>query len=153
MSIESDEERSTRYEGYSDFNVVSRNVANAVDNAVDSYAQIQSLHCEGKNVKPELAAEGSAHILGAALRLLPELKADSESVEKYEQMLEDWDGDDGYIERLKGTSLISSSPDWLGDFVVDIRAAAWHLGYLKAGRSVEQELEDPVERDVEKLFE
>jgi len=149
MSIDNNGERSTRYEGYSDYNVVSRNVANSVDNAVDAYARVQSRHSEGARVKPDLAAEGSAHILGAALRLLPEIEQDEQA---YEELLEEWTGDDGYIARLKRTSLVSECPEWLGDFVVEIRRAGWQLGYLRAGRMGKEEPDDIAERDTEEMF-
>jgi hypothetical protein len=144
-------DRPTRYEGYSDFSHVSRSVASAVDDAVEAYALIQSHHSEGARVTPQTAAEAAAHILGAALKLKPELENDLDD-ETYHEILDRWEGDDGYIERLKQTSLSSRCPEWLGHLVHDIRTAGFELGYLQAGRTVKTEPDDPVEADTEAMF-
>jgi hypothetical protein len=142
----------SRYEGFSDYNKVSRSVAESIDDAVDAYALIQSSHAEDERVKPDLAAEGAGRILGAAIRLLPELEQDQDDVKEYGELLDDWKGDEGYIERLKDVRLSRDCPDWLGEFVVQIRRAGWELGYLQAGRTVKQEPDDPVEADTEAMF-
>lgn len=152
MSSEA-EERSTRYEGFADYSAVSRSVSNAVENAVDAYAMIQSRHSEGARVTPDQAAEASAHILGAALKLLPELEDDLDDVEEYQEILERWKGDDGFIERLKAESLSSRSPEWLGQFAVDIRRAGFELGYLRAGRQTDTENVSWKDGDVSAMFE
>lgn len=152
MSIDSDSNRSTQYEGYSDYSAVSRNVSTAVDEAVEAYALIQSHHTEGARVSPETGAEAAAHILGAALKLQPELENDRDQNDTYDNMLDSWQGDDGYIERLKTTPLSSNCPDWIGEFVVDIREAGFELGYLKAGRETDRGPDDVVERDAEQMF-
>jgi len=150
--MSSDYDTGSRYEGFSDYNKVSRSVAESIDDAVDAYALIQSRHTEDKPVKPDLAAEGAGRILGAAIRLLPELEQDSDDVEEYGELLGDWAGEEGYIERLKDARLSRDCPGWLGEFVVQIRRAGWELGYLQAGRTVKQEPDDPVERDSEAMF-
>jgi hypothetical protein len=134
--------RETRYEGFADYTSVSRSVAQDIENAVDAYAMIQSRHSEGARVTADQAAEAAGHILGAALKLLPELEADRETVEEYDAMLGRWQGDDGFIERVRRTQFTATSPEWLGQFAVDIRRAGFMLGYLKAGREVDQEAED-----------
>jgi len=142
----------SRYEGFSDYNKVSRSVAESIDDAVDAYALIQSSHAEDERVKADLAAEGAGRILGAAIRLLPELEQDKDDVEEYGELLDDWTGDEGYIEQLKDARLSRDCPDWLGEFVVQIRRAGWELGYLQAGKTVKQESGDPVEDDTEAMF-
>jgi len=146
------ESRPTRYEGYSDFTTVSRSVAEAVDNAVDAYSMIQSRHSEDARVSPDHAAEASAYILASALKLLPELEQDYDDVDEYQEILDAWKGDDGYIERLKEVSLTTQCPQWLGEFILEIRRAGWQLGYLQAGRTVKQEPDDPLETDTEAMF-
>jgi hypothetical protein len=153
MSSDRDTGRTTRFEAYPDYSSVSRSVAKSVDDAIDAYSKMQSRHAEGARVTADQAAEGSAHILSAALTLLPELEDDRESVEEYDKILNRWQGENGYIERLKRTSLGTESPEWLGQFIVDIRRAGFQLGYLKAGTQTETDSEDVVERDVESMFE
>lgn len=145
-------ERATRYEGFSDYQSVSRSVAAAVEEAVDAYAIIQSKHCEGERVQPPQAAEASSKILAAALKLLPELEQGLDETEEGQELAEKWSGDDGFIERLKSARLATESPEWLGEFVVEIRRAAWELGYLQAGRTVKEEPDDPVEAETEAMF-
>lgn len=153
MSSERDTGRTTRFEAYPDYSAVSRAVAQSIEDAVDAYSKMQSRHSEGARVTPDQAAEASAHILGAALKLLPELEDDRETVEQYDEILTRWEGDNGFIERLKQTSLSSRSPEWLGQFTVDIRRAGFELGYVKAGTQKEEDSEDVVERDAESMFE
>jgi len=80
----------TRWEGYSDYERVSINIAEAVDRAMDSYARINGLHAEGAKVRAETAAEARANILSAGLRLVPELANDRDDVREYDRMLSDW---------------------------------------------------------------
>jgi hypothetical protein len=145
-------DRATRYEGFSDFQSVSQSVAAAVEEAVDAYAIIQSKHAEGARVRPPQAAEAASKILGAALKLLPELEQGLDETKEGQELAEQWTGDDGFIERLKAARLATESPDWLGDFVVQIRRAAWELGYLQAGTTVKEEPDDPVEAETEAMF-
>lgn len=135
----SDETGATRWEGYSDYQRVSINIAEAVDRALDNYAHLDGKHAEGARVDPELAAEARASILSAALRLVPELRADRQTVEEYDRMLGDWgvldDDGRGYVDQLDAATLQSECPEWLFQFVLDIRVAGWKLGYLQAGRN------------------
>lgn len=135
----------TRWEGYANYQSVSFRVAESVDQAIDAYSQIESAHTEGARINPEFAAEARSQILSAAVRLYPELEQDRESVDLYDQILGRWEGQDGYLEKFSETSLRRSFPGWLVHFVIDIRSAAWELGYLQAGRRAKSEPEDPVE--------
>jgi len=49
--------------------------------------------------------------------------------------------------------LDSGSPQWLYTFVVQIREAAWELGYLQAGRTHKAEEGDPEEQEPLAMFE
>ena len=155
----------TTWEGYSDYESVSKRVAKSVEEAIEAYAFIQSLHSENARVQASRAAEAKARILSAGLRLVPELENDKETVEQYEEILDRWQTDDelnidaatpddlGYIRRLDRIALRDECPEWLHQFAIDIRRSAWELGYLQAGRTVSEEEEDLVERDTEALFE
>jgi hypothetical protein len=145
--------RATRYEGFSDYHQVSQSVAIAVDEAVDAYAVIQSKHAEGERIQVTQAAEASSKLLGASLKLLPELEEGLGETDEGQELVDDWTGEDGYIERLKRTRLSNDCPEWLGEFAVQIRRAAWNLGYLQAGRTVKEDPDDPVEAETEAMFE
>ena len=150
----------SHWQAYGDYQSVSQRVAQSIDDAIDAYAQIQSLHQEGARVKSEPAAEARSRILSAALKLIPELEHDKQ---KHSEILERWQTDGsvasedddelGFVKRLNTVQLTRSCPDWLHQFVIDIRTAGWELGYLKAGRSVDEEPDDIEDRDTERLFE
>jgi len=137
MSIDADEpdvdEPATRYQGYTDYRKVSGSVAESVENAVEAYAILRSKYKEGARVSAEFAAKASARILAASLKLLPELREES-FIDDYQDIVDNWEGDDGYIRTLEQTPLVERCPGWLHQFVREIRRAGWLLGYLKAGR-------------------
>lgn len=145
-----------RYEGYSDYSSVSSRVATSIDRAVDSYSTLDALHTENARIRPNAAAEIRRHILAAALKLKPELEAntvggsnDDEDIQA--EILDRWVGEEGFIERFRETSLQDDCPDWLYDFVNDIRRAGWEIGYLQAGRTVDDGIDSP-EDTVRDLF-
>lgn len=145
------------YHGFSDFQFVSRRVAIAVDDAISAYALLESIQVEGAGVEPQQVAEARARIVGAAMRLVPEMEAERDDDEKpYDQILTKWqDGaedTDGYLNEIQDVSLYDSHPPWLRDFVTDIRRAAWHIGYLKAGKRASSGPET-IEQEVETIFE
>lgn len=150
--MSSDLNTDTRYEGFSDYKSVSRSIAETINNAVNAYARIQSLHAENAKVSTQMGAEASTHILSASLNLLVEIEDDKESVDEYQEIFNRWTGDDGLIERLKTTRLSLECPEWLDQLIIDIRTAGFELGYLQAGRTSKQEPDDPVERDTEAMF-
>lgn len=161
MSSESQDPTTTkRWEGYSDYQSVSNRVAAAIDDAIDAYAYIEALHIEDARIRQREAAEARSRIVGATIKLLPELEqnssnADGDSV--YGEILERWtgspDGDDGLLEKLKSVRLRSECPDWLGQLVRDIRKAGWEIGYLQAGRTVSESNLDPNEEQARSMFE
>jgi len=161
MSENGKELSRTRYEGYSDYRSVSQRMAQSIDNAIEAYAKIQSLHTEGARVKPQLAANAKSQIQGAAMRLVPELRNDEE---QYEEILERWSpgkeisnqtsmDEMGYLQRIRYTQLTNECPEWLHEFVLDIRTAGWEVGYLRAGQTVDEGPDDVVERESDNLFE
>ena len=143
----------TRWEGYSDYQLVSKRVGKSVHNAIEAYARLDSLHAEGAQVPPETAAKARSHMFAAALKLVPELRRDADEVDLYEEILDRWEGDDGYLRnQLHNTRLQTGSPGWLFQFVLDIRRAAWELGYLQAGRERKGEPDDPLEAETNDMF-
>lgn len=125
------------FDRYTDYRHISIQVADAVNSAVQSYALVDSLHVEGASFQPIQAAQARADILAAAMMLRIELedeRDDDAADETFGEIVDEWAGEEGYIRQLQQTSLYDECPDWLHEFVADIRRAAWHLGYLKAGR-------------------
>lgn len=161
----------TEWDGYSDYQAVSRSVAKSIDDAIDAYAWIQSLHRENVTVSSAPAADASADIKAAALRLYVEMQQEHDAGnDEYDEILARWgfdvnddDGEDehtigteaatdGLISALHEVELQSSMPGWMLDLVTDIRTAGWKLGYLQAGRRSEKRPEDPVEGDAREMF-
>jgi hypothetical protein len=145
------------WEGYSDYQYISYQIASSIQDAIDSYARLQSLHDESAKVRAEHAASARRPILAAAMNLLPELEHNQNSKEIYERMVADWtesgvEDDTGYIEALRSANLQVDCPDWLYDFVSDMRKAGWELGYLQAGRYQDDE-EDDAEASAREMLE
>jgi hypothetical protein len=146
----------TTWEGYSDYREISLRTAESIDRALEAYALVDSAHTEGDSLAPRDAAEARADILACAIKLIPELRNDREDVDLYDEILDRWtdglDDEVGYVSRLDEVSLRRTCPSWLFQFVLDMRAAGWHLGYLQAGRT-ETEYADPVEEEASSMFE
>jgi len=148
----------TRWDGYSDYQIVSKRVGKSVHNAIEAYARLDSLHTEGANISPQVAAAARAQMYSAALTLVPELRRDApgkdnEGVELYGEILSRWQGEDGILrDKIHGARLSQEMPGWMFQFVVDIRTAAWELGYLQAGREIKGEPDDPVEAETTDMF-
>lgn len=163
----------TEWEGYSNYEAVSRSVAKATDDAVDAYAWLQSLHREDASVRAQAAADASADIIAAALRLYVEMQQEhQEGNDEYDEILARWgfdvndddvDGDDrisigtdeaedGFIAELHGVQLQSSMPAWMLQLVTDIRTAGWKLGYLQAGRRSTKDHDDPIENHARSML-
>lgn len=147
-----DPDRDTRFEGFSDFKFVSRRMAEAIDDATDATELVGSLYAEGAQLNPREVAIARSKILAAAMRLRPEMIANKNSNERYEAILDDWEGDDGYIKRFRDTSLYDEFPEWLPEFSNQIRVAGFMLGYLKAGREVDTEEEQFSGSEVDNLL-
>lgn len=165
-----------RFEGYSHYKTISSSIAESIDEALDAYARLEASHAEGTKISAKEAAWARSRIKLAALKLAPELRGDAHHNEQYRKMLARWHGgfefvnddgegetvdpefptpaaDGGYFEALKEIRLQQQCPDWLEDWVIDIRTAGWEIGYLQAGRSVspEPDVPDPDE-EFEEMF-
>lgn len=167
MAADADQggKRTERYEGFADYYSVSQRIARSIDEAVQEYATIQRTHAENGRVNFDGAG---GRILAAALRLLPELKdqRDTEN-DVYDEILVRWLDDependdlvvepeppmDGAIEQLMNARLKQGCPEFLHQFVIDIRRAGWELGYLQAGRHEAEEDVEWGEVDVRDMF-
>lgn len=154
MSTESDDYVET-WEGYSDYEFVSRRMSIAIDEAVDAYSKIRAMHREGARIRPQPAAKARSRIYAAALRVLVEMEG--QDGEKYTKILDRWkreddDDEDGYLDRLDTVQLQTRCPDWLYQMVKDIRTAGWELGYLQAGRKNRERTDDSPEAEASEMF-
>lgn len=130
----------TKWDAYSDFALVSKWVTESISDAMDAYATIDNAVMTGEKLQTTKRTDLRSDILSAAMRLQVELESERDRGADYaEEILDRWEGEEGYIERFRGTSFVNNSPDWLKDLVTDIRRAGWELGYLKAGRREEAE--------------
>lgn len=166
MATSDDDGGGRKWDGYSDFATVSSRIGNNVFNAIDAYADIHSLHAEDARPKQREAARARAEILSAAMSLMPELEDQDENANNDEisNILDRWkkgrggaaDGidvpQDGFIKAYKNMRLRDNDPDWLYQFVIDIRRAGWELGYLKAGRHEETGEQEFEPRDVTEIL-
>jgi hypothetical protein len=156
MSTDSRNETETKWEGFADYQRVSIRIGQSIDDALDSYAELDSRHQEGAQVSADVAASARRDILSAAMRLIPELKNDREVDDApYDDILTRWEGgveEDGYLKRLNEVNLTRSCPAWLFQMALDIRMAGWHLGYLQAGKTESQDPDDPTNMQVNKML-
>lgn len=151
--MSTDDDRGSRWEGYSDYRVVSGRIARTIEDAVEAYAVIDARHSEGASVSPELASDARASIMAAAMMLQHEMERERGDDEKpYDEILSRWEGEEGFLRQMDTVQLRQVRPAWLHEMVLDIRRAGWELGYLQAGRTESQEPEDPVEADAEAMF-
>lgn len=162
------EDANTRFEGYSDYQQVSKSIAQSVDNAMEAYAWAQSVDVEsvgGDDVNVSLA-QARADILSAALKLYPEMQVEHhKGNHEYDEFLHRWGWDpadseldvDGepevlFLPEFNELSLWGGVPDWMLDFVMDIRTVGIKLGYLRAGRRERLPDDDPVQAEAEHML-
>ena len=142
-----------RWEGYSDYRLVSGRIARTIEDAVEAYAVIDARHSEGATVSPDLASDARASIMAAAMMLQHEMERERDDADKpYDEILSRWEGEEGLLQKMDGIQLRKVRPGWLHKMVLDIRRAGWELGYLQAGRTGSREPEDSVEAEAEAMF-
>lgn len=161
----------TEWQSYSDYATVTKRIAESIDDAVDAYASIRARHAADAAVPPDHAAEARGRILAAALRLEVELRenieADADDLpdspaavaeDKYAEILVRWingdgNGTHGYFDEIDAVELREECPEWLGQFVRDIRTAGWRLGYLRAGETTKKTPDDASDEQVKAMME
>lgn len=140
----------SEWDGFSDYRSVSERVGKSVHDAVRAYATIQAMHSEGARVSHSDAARAKSDILAAATMLKVEIEQSGVSGEIVDEAEESWAGDDGRVAQLRRTRLSDGCPEWLGEFVEQVRAVAWKIGYIRAGRWENED--DSIEGQVESAF-
>jgi len=156
-----DSESTTRWEGYSNYQYVSQQIAAKVSDAVESYAVLQSAGREGAKLDPREYMFARANILDAAMSLKVEVEKEANSNEDddvYDEIIDRWEtggdeAEDGFIHAFHSHSIKNDGvPGWLFTFVEDIRLAAWELGYLQAGRTVSESNLEPADEQAKDMF-
>jgi len=141
-----DDGSTTHWDGYSDYQTVSQRITQSIHDAIEAAATIERAHQETARVDNEEAARAGSRIMAAAINVQTELQAYEDENDQYEELLAKFDGSDGYVHRFRTTQLHKECPDWLYEFVVDIRRAGFELGYLQAGREeTERETTGPTD--------
>lgn len=161
-----DEASIQRWEGYSDYEVVSKRIGRKVANAIEAYSVLQAAGAERAELQPHEYTHARAKILDAAMSLKVEIEREA-AVEPpnsedniYTPIVGRWsDGDDknapqGYIAEFMQLSISQDGrvPGWVFGFVEDIRLAAFELGYLQAGRTTSKG-GNAIDEDVNAMFE
>jgi hypothetical protein len=156
-----DGDAATKWEGYSNYEYVSRQITRKVSRAIEAYSLLQSAGAERSNLDDFEYTEARSMILDAAMSLKVEIEREAAAQGNgsvFADIEERWtEGDEtidqGYIHAFHQLSVQDDGvPGWVFTFVSDIRLAAWELGYLQAGRKVENNDLGPVEEDVNEMF-
>jgi len=143
----------TRWHGYADYQNVSRRIAQSITMATEAYTTIQRAHEEEARVSVEEASRAGSRILAPALLLKQHMDRDRDAVDDYDKILDRWEGDDGYLNRIRTVQLHQECPGWLWQFVEDLNYAGLELGYLAAGRKEKEEAPIDSEDDaVKEMF-
>lgn len=129
------DERRSEWEAYADYQSVSERVAENIDDAIDALCYLESVKDAGYKPKPGEEADYRALVLTAATSLKTELENERDSKTVYDEILNRWEGEDGYINRFREVDVINHTAGaWMYQFADDLHRAGWELGYLKAGR-------------------
>jgi hypothetical protein len=128
-----------KWDGFSDYNDVSRRIVNAVDLAAECEATLRSRHREGAKISPELASELRSGIQSAINKVYPEIEREAERDEIYRKYKRRLDGEEdaasGLIDAFHQANFQTQAPNEINDLVKVLRKAAWELGYYQAGRT------------------
>lgn len=170
MSVpeEQREGRESKFSAYSNYRSVTGSIAGAIDEAGDAYAYASARKAEGKSLRSDDAVRLRQYMKKAALMLLPELRANAEADDVYDDILARWeedgtsggvaaDGGDEWPPYLRGIEQVQLRgpqplPPWLEQFVRDIRRAGWEIGHLQAGEKKESHKGDHIEDQVDKML-
>lgn len=153
MTDENTDGPGTEYDGFANYESVSNRIEETIYASIEAYARLGQADPSQYKIGREEERHLRAEILTAALIMEIEIEEHASAGEEWaEDILGRWSGEDGYIDRLRQAPSGEAARDWCRQFVTDIRRAGVRLGYLKAGREVEQEDEladaDPYDSDI-----
>jgi hypothetical protein len=125
----------SEWEAYADYKSVSDRVAEHIDDAIDALCYLESSKDAGYKPDPDEEADYRAVVLTAATSVKTELENERDLKTVYDEILNRWEGEDGYINRFREVDVTGYGRDgWMYQFAEDLHRAGWELGYLKAGR-------------------
>jgi hypothetical protein len=153
MTDKNTDESGTEYDGFANYESVSNRIEETIYASIEAYARLGQADPSQYKIGREEERHLRAEILTAALIMEIEIEEHASAGEEWaEDILGRWSGENGYIDRLRQAPSGEAARDWCRQFVTDIRRAGVRLGYLKAGREVEQEDEladaDPYDSDI-----
>lgn len=166
VDADDQEQAIQRWEGYSDYEVVSKRIGRKVSNAIEAYSVLQGAGAERAELSDYEYTRARAKILDAAMNLKVEIEREAANEPPnsdeniYTPIVDRWtegtdeNASDGYINAFMALSISRGGrvPGWVFTFVEDIRRAAWELGYLQAGRVSGKE-GIGIDEDVNAMFE
>ena len=143
----------TEYDGFANYETVANRIEETIYASIEAYAYLGQAEPSQVKIGRQEERQLRAEILTAALIMEIEIEEHASAGEEWaEDILGRWSGENGYIDRLRQAPSGEAARDWCRQFVTDIRRAGVRLGYLKAGREVEQEDEaakaDPYDGEV-----
>ena len=153
MTDENTDEPQTEYDGFANYETVANRIEETIYASIEAYAYLGQAEPSQVKIGRQEERQLRAEILTAALIMEIEIEEHASAGEEWaEDILGRWSGEGGYIDRLRQAPSGEAARDWCRQFVTDIRRAGVRLGYLKAGREVEQEDEaakaDPYDGEV-----
>jgi len=134
---ESEPESSTTWDGYTDYQHVSGRVSDEIHDAFAAAGFLSQFHQVGGEYEAHEIASASARLISAAYMVDEQLDYFSNGDDEYQEILDEWRGEDGRIQKLHEVDWWQEHPDWLVEFVRELHRAGLMLGYLKSGREEE----------------
>lgn len=147
-----DHSASGNWDSFSSYATVSETISENVFDAVAAAAHYEANRSEGKLSHAE-GSDVKEIILRTALILKHEVEREQDADEYYEDVVDRWCGDDGWIAQLRGMDLSMEYPDWVFDFAAEMPEVAWRLGYLKAGERKPDRHPDEDEQQAREMLE
>ena len=148
----------TEYDGFANYETVANRIEETIYASIEAYAYLGQAEPSQVKIGRQEERQLRAEILTAALIMEIEIEEHASAGEEWaEDILGRWSGENGYIDRLRQAPSGEAARDWCRQFVTDIRRAGVRLGYLEAGREVEQKDEladaDPYDSDIREMIE
>lgn len=148
-----DDNQKADFEAYSDYQHISREIAHDILDAGRAATAIQRYHNERGQYQAREVGEASASLLTPAYMLVEQMEMHRGGNDTLDDILEDWNGENGYLVRIQETDFVNEYPEFMDEFVRQLHRAGLELGYLKAGRSREKtEIDDERDAVVDNMF-